>query len=519
MKNLCAAVFAALSLSPLVQPAWADDVLLTSRDGSMEMSGTLLGYDGQFYRIDTEYGVLTVDGSGVDCEGPGCPNLISFTADITISGEAEIGSTLMPALIEAFALSENYAITKEEVAGVGLTYGFYEANKSVPAARFTIRQTTSSEGFADLLGEEADMVLSLREPSRAERLMARDAGLGDLDAVRQSRVIALDALVPVVNPGNPIRKLGLETLARLYAGEIGRWDMIGGEPAPVTLYLRDPDAGFGMAFVRDVVEAQDKALSPSTLTKPSNDSVTLAVEQDPFGLGIASFSKPGLTEILTLTGDCAFEVAPNQMAIKAGDYPLAAPIYLYRPAIRLPQVGRDFMRYLRTSAAGRVIQRVGLVDQEIEEIPFSAQGTRLANAIAQAGPETSLSDLQRMVALMDGMQRLTLTYRFKGGSTALDAPSRSNVALLADALEAGDFDGRRLTFVGFSDGQGGADLNLRLASRRADAVLRAVLEAAETFDPARVAISAEAFGEALPMACDDTDWGRRINRRVEVWVE
>ncbi|MEC7761149.1 MAG: substrate-binding domain-containing protein [Pseudomonadota bacterium] len=519
MKNLCAAVCAALSLSSLAQPVLADDVLLTSRDGSMEMSGTLLGYDGQFYRIDTEYGVLTVDGSGVNCEGPGCPNLISFTADITISGEAEIGSTLMPALIEAFALSENYAITTEEIAGVGLTYGFYETDNPTPAARFTIRQTTSSEGFADLLGEEADMVLSLREPTRAERLMARDAGLGDLDAVRQSRVIALDALVPVVNPGNPIRKLGLETLANLYAGNIERWDVIGGEPAPITLYLRDPDAGFGMAFVRDVVEAQDKTLSASTLTKASNDGVTYAVQEDPFGLGIASFSRPGLTEILTLTGDCAFEVAPSQMAIKAGDYPLAAPIYLYRPAIRLPQIGRDFMQYLRTPGAGRVIQRVGLVDQDIEEIPFAMQGTRLANAIAQAGPETSLAELQRMVALMDGMQRLTLTYRFKGGSTALDAPSRSNVALLADALEAGVFDGRRLTFVGFSDGQGGADLNLRLAARRAEAVRRAVLDAAETFDPARVAVEADAFGEALPMACDDTDWGRRINRRVEVWVE
>ena len=49
--------------------------------------------------------------------------------------------------------------------------------------------------------------------------------------------------------------------------------------------------------------------------------------------------------------------------------------------------------------------------------------------------------------------------------------------------------------------------------------LVAVLDAAETFDPERVVIEAEAFGEALPMACDDTDWGRRINRRVEVWVE
>ncbi|WP_292019359.1 substrate-binding domain-containing protein [Maritimibacter sp. UBA3975] len=497
----------------------ADDVTLTSRDGSVEISGVLLGYDGQFYRVDTEYGVLTVDGSGVSCAGPACPNLISYTADITISGEAEIGATLMAALIEAFGMSENYAVTREESAGVGPVYAFYDNDNPVPAARFTIRQTTSAEGFADLLGEEADMVLSLREPTRAERLMARDAGLGDLDAVRQSRVIALDALVPIVNADNPVRRLGIETLARLYAGEIERWAELGGEEAPITLYLRDPDAGFGMAFARDVVLAQEREISDRVLTKASNIGVTGAVEEDPFGIGIASFSRPGLNEILTLTGDCAFEIAPSQQAIKAGDYPLSAPIYLYRPAIRLPQIGRDFMRYLRSPGAGWVIQRIGLVDQEIDEIPFSVQGTRLANAIAQAGQEVGLTELQRMVAAMDGMRRLSLTYRFKGGSTALDAPSRSNVALLADALEGGSFDGRRLKFVGFSDGQGAAALNNRLAARRAEAVRRAVIEAAETFDPDRVAIETEAFGEALPMACDDSDWGRRINRRVEVWVE
>jgi phosphate transport system substrate-binding protein len=33
-----------------------------------------------------------------------------------------------------------------------------------------------------------------------------------------------------------------------------------------------------------------------------------------------------------------------------------------------------------------------------------------------------------------------------------------------------------------------------------------------------VRLRAEAYGEALPMACDDSDWGRRVNRRVEVWL-
>jgi phosphate transport system substrate-binding protein len=34
-----------------------------------------------------------------------------------------------------------------------------------------------------------------------------------------------------------------------------------------------------------------------------------------------------------------------------------------------------------------------------------------------------------------------------------------------------------------------------------------------------VLMSTASFGEALPMACDDTSWGRQVNRRVEVWVQ
>ena len=38
-------------------PAVAEDVTLTSRDGSIELTGTLLTFDGEFYRVDTEFGI------------------------------------------------------------------------------------------------------------------------------------------------------------------------------------------------------------------------------------------------------------------------------------------------------------------------------------------------------------------------------------------------------------------------------------------------------------------------------
>ena len=522
MKILRAAVIAALFLLPqgpfAPSVALADDVTLTSRDGSLEIAGDLLGFDGEFYRVDTEFGILTVDGSGVNCTGPGCPSLGSYVAEFTLSGARAMGEVLLPALIEGFALNAGFAVTREELQGIGLLYTLYDAGGSAPAARITLRLTSSAEGFADLLGEQADMVLSLREVAPQERTMAREAGLGDLRSPRQSRVIALDALVPVVAPVNPVRRITIEALAGLYAGEIVRWSTLGGEDAPVTLYLRDRESDFTSLFTDRVMAPAGKMLAPGTLPQGSNRGVAKAAAEDPFGIGIASFSQLGLAEPLTLTGDCGFELAATQGSVKAGDYPLTAPMFLYLPARRLPKLARDFLAYLRSDSAQLVIRRSGFIDQSLSELPLDAQGGRLINAIRAAGPEVSLAELQRMAALFGENRRVTLTFRFKDGSTALDAPSYTNVGLLAAALESGRFDGRKLTFVGFSDGHGQAPVNLRLAERRAAAVRDSVLAQAEAFDSTAVDIATDAFGEALPMACDDTAWGRRVNRRVEIWV-
>ena len=54
--------------------------------------------------------------------------------------------------------------------------------------------------------------------------------------------------------------------------------------------------------------------------------------------------------------------------------------------------------------------------------------------------------------------------------------------------------------------------------RRKNLVGGAVSAAAVTANLERVDLGVDAFGEAMPMACDDTSWGRQANRRVEVWV-
>ncbi|KIC49835.1 phosphate ABC transporter substrate-binding/OmpA family protein [Tateyamaria sp. ANG-S1] len=516
MALIRAAIFAALSLWGIA--CFAQDVTLTSPDGQVELSGTLLGFDGEFYRIETIYGELTVDGSGVLCEGPACPNLQDFVAEISVSGSSTMGAVLMPALIEGFALRNNYTASREVVDARNFTYTLLDTDSGKPVARFYFHVSTTDEGFADLLANDADIVMALREIRPDERQRARDAGMGDMTEANRSRVLALDAMVPIVSPSNPVDRISPQDLASVFAGRITNWTDLGGADAPIALHLPGARTGLGQSVEDDVMGPARSTFAEGIERHDRGLDVVNAVLRDPFAIGIASYADTGDARALTLTGACGFSLSAARGTIKTEDYPLTAPMFLYLPARRLPKIGREFLAFTRGPSAQVVIRRAGFVDQAPEEVSINDQGYRFANAVTSAGPEVSLEELQRMTRTLYGMARLTTSFRFEAGSVRLDAQSRSNVQQLARALEQGKYDARQILLVGFSDGDGPAAANRDIAMRRAEAVRRAVETAAQTANFERFQMDVDAFGEALPMACDDSAWGRQANRRVEVWV-
>jgi phosphate transport system substrate-binding protein len=282
--------------------------------------------------------------------------------------------------------------------------------------------------------------------------------------------------------------------------------------------MRDAQSGIAQAIEDRVLRRASLTLRETVTRHATNTALAQAVADDQLGIGVASYSEVGNSKVLALTGTCGFSLRANRLTIKTEDYPLTAPMFLYVPARRLPKLAREFLAYTRTGPAQIITRRAGFVDQAPEEITLNAQGDRLANAVRVASGEAGLSDLKRLIDTLSPLRRLSTSFRFEPGQTRLDAQSRSNVQQLAQAMEAGVYDGRQLVFVGFSDGEGPADGNLRIARDRAQAVKLSVEGAVEASNLSQLVLSTDAFGEAMPMACDDTSWGREVNRRVEVWV-
>lgn len=496
-------------------PAFAQGVVLTSDGGGLNIAGQFIGFDGENIQIDSEFGPLTLRYAAVNCTGDACPDLENYVPEVRLSGAARMADVLMPALVDGFARSKGYAVNFAET-----DIGFIQTltNDDSAVAQFAFRVTNTDEGFADLIAHEADLVMSVREVRSAEVSRARDVGLGELDDAGQSRIVGLDALVPVVSSRSDVRGISIAALSDAFAGETPNWSAIGGSDLPMTLHLGPQTDGQMQRFVDDVLGVVGKSLGSTVIRHADHDAVSAAVAADPAALGILPFTDLGITQQIALRDACGFISAPRLTALKTEDYPLTAPLFLYMPSRRLPPVAREFLAWMRGPQAQLVVRRSGFVDQGAVPIPLDAQGQRFANAIAAAGDDMPLAELQRMVRVLGARVRLSTSFRFEVGSTRLDAQSRSNLLSLAQAIRDGRYNERSLMLVGFSDGRGAASANRELSDARVKAVLRDLQSILGGVLPSDVNVETEAFGEALPMGCDDTEWARQMNRRVELWV-
>lgn len=519
MYRLRVALLAVAALSVLagVAPADADEVTLTSEDGSIGIEGELLSYDGDFYRIASAYGVLTVDAARVVCTGAACPEPGVYVAELMISGAAAATERLVPALLEAFADGQGHDWVRQEEDATHFLYVLSDPDAEAEIARIRFRVTTTAEGFADLVAEQADIAVAFREPTAEERVRAVEAGIGDLGLPARARLLALDAFVPVTGAGAAPAAITLADLAGLLSGRVGTWADLGGDDSPVAVHLPPPGSETVRGIKEMVLSPEGNDFADDVTHHADPESLALALDSDPGALGLVRLSDAGDLRVLPIAGSCGAAIAPRPKAVKAEDYPFVAPHYLHTPRRRLPRVARAFLAFTASPEAQEVIRDLGFTDLTLESTPASAQGERLARAIVSAGGEVGLNGLQRLAEALAGAERLTPTFRFEDGSADLDAPSRSNVALVAEAIGRGDFDGATLLAAGFSDGMGGAAANLALSRERAEAVRDALGAALPPGAADRVTITAEGFGEALPIACDEDAWGRRVNRRVELW--
>jgi outer membrane protein OmpA-like peptidoglycan-associated protein len=141
-------------------------------------------------------------------------------------------------------------------------------------------------------------------------------------------------------------------------------------------------------------------------------------------------------------------------------------------------------------------------------------GAKAAQETADAAVAGVNATNERISALDDYVPQETAAVTFRVGSSVINAENKAKLdAIATKALNA---KGYVLEVTGFADSTGNTERNRALSSRRADAVIRYLVENHQI--PLRRIVTPYGFGESNPVADNKTRDGRAQNRRVEVKV-
>ncbi len=518
-RQIAARALITFAAGALPMSVLADEVTLKSADGTVNLVGEFVDFVDDNYVIRTGLGDLRIAANRVRCEGDACPVFDTATADIQIAGSDTVGLGMMPLLISGYAshLNAEASVIATETRGQILANLVGDGGFGDEIGSYLVTSTSSGDAFSTLLDGTAQIGMSSRRIRPAEARALRDNGAGNMVSAEQEHVIAVDSLVVITHPENPIKELSLEQLRGIYSGAITNWSEVGGADAEIKLITRVDGSGTRAVFESRIFGEIEPSLVSTAAVVEGNNEMAAMVNDDPFALGYVGYAFQRGAKALSVVNECGISVTPDAFSAKTEEYALQRRLYLYNRSDAIDASTQDFVDYTVSKDADGVIAKAGFIDLGISRREQALDGAR-ARALLDPNVDAYEGGVMReMLSEMVDYDRLSTTFRFATGSSRLDERGLLDMARLADFLEAQP-EGTKVRFVGFTDGVGAFDSNRTLSESRANQVM-AELAAFAGDRVANLEMGVSGFGEIAPSACNINENGRTINRRVEVWIE
>ncbi len=228
----------------------------------------------------------------------------------------------------------------EKVIGA-LGEAFENKNSGVT---FTYNPTGSGTGITAVSEGRCDIGLS----SRALKDEEIAKGL-------KGTVLAYDGIAVIVNPNNSVADLDIETIAKIYTGEITNWKDVGGSDGEIVLIGREANSGTRDGF-ESITGTEDACKYRQELT--STGDVIAAVANNPNAIGYASVSSVKDTVKAISVGG----VTPTEETIKDGSYQIQRPFVLVtKTDTALSETAQKFYDFCLSEDVKEIITEAGVV--------------------------------------------------------------------------------------------------------------------------------------------------------------
>ena len=213
----------------------------------------------------------------------------------------------------------------------------------------------SSIGITAFMNGVADICAASRPMKKSEIDKARSRG-----AIANAIPVALDGLAIIVNDSNPITKLDMDQLRRIYIGQITNWKQVGGKDSPIVVFSRDSNSGTYGFFQQNVLKNQNWGNAVRFM--PSTSEEAREVARTAGGIaygGVAYFRGKRNIKIIGVSPRAgAAPIMPTEEAVRNKTYPIWRYLYYYTNGQPKGEIAK-FINWVLSAAGQKIVEQVG----------------------------------------------------------------------------------------------------------------------------------------------------------------
>ncbi len=203
-----------------------------------------------------------------------------------------------------------------------------EFMKEYPHVFVAITGGGSGVGIASLINKTCDVATASREMKSKEIDMANKRGVEP-----EEFTVAYDGVALIVNKNNPIDKLTIEDLHKIFTGKATNWKEFGGRDLEIVTLSREVSSGTHMYFKEEVVQLGKKGsteeFSDKTLLLSSSQAIVEEVAANEATIGYLGMGYVSdRTKALLISKDGVGSL-PDVDNVRRKKYPLSRPLYFY----------------------------------------------------------------------------------------------------------------------------------------------------------------------------------------------
>jgi len=221
--------------------------------------------------------------------------------------------------------------------------------KANPDINISVSGGGSGNGIKAIIDETTDIADSSRFIKDKEVKLATSKGV-----LPVPHRVALDCVVPVVHPSNPLQGISMAQLQDIYTGKITNWKPLGGTNKPIVVISRDTSSGTYEVWHKKVLKK--KKVTPKALLQASNGAVAQAVAKNKYAMGYIGIGYLN-KDVKALQVD---HVEASVTTALNGTYPVSRALFMFTNGWPKGDV-MSFINFVVSPAGQKIAQEEGYV--------------------------------------------------------------------------------------------------------------------------------------------------------------